>query len=283
MWTLIINFHRVILGYVGYNHRVTSFVTQCLKRDAFKSVEISSSNEPELMHYPRPHQESPTNIAVPLLGRGTPWWSFTSSWKLPQRPSLWGQRETRNTSGWRRPEEKVITAEFPSSSRLDEAINAQRGIATPSSAFQPREGSEEPILLIRVSLSLSHPPRCPLFYSWLVGLRANGHRFRGPAYLGWRFDFRYNDRSYSDHSISSWLISFSIEKIFYHFYRFVKLFLIYSKREKRNRDITFCTNVRERYAFDCKKYFQCQLVSSNLDDRYPYIGSCIFCDSCSCF
>lgn len=32
-------------------------------------------------------------------------------------------------------EEKVITDEFPRTSRLDEAINAQRGIATPSSAF----------------------------------------------------------------------------------------------------------------------------------------------------
>lgn len=81
------------------------------------------------------------------------------------------QRYTRNTSGWRRPEEKVITAEFPSSSRLDEAINAQQGIATPSSAFLPREGSEEPILLIHISLSLSLPPRCPLLYSCLVGLR----------------------------------------------------------------------------------------------------------------
>lgn len=36
---------------------------------------------------------------------------------------------------WRRTEEKVITGEFSRTSRLDEAINAQRGIATPSSAF----------------------------------------------------------------------------------------------------------------------------------------------------
>lgn len=65
---------------------------------------------------------------------------------------------------WRRSEEKVITDEFSRTSRLDEAINAQRGIATPSSASSAVLGKsreEEPILLIRICL-LSFCPRYSL-------------------------------------------------------------------------------------------------------------------------
>lgn len=64
---------------------------------------------------------------------------------------------------WRRSEEKVIIDEFSRTSRLDEAINAQRGIATPSSAslaILARAGREEPILLIHIcflSFYLQYP------------------------------------------------------------------------------------------------------------------------------
>lgn len=65
---------------------------------------------------------------------------------------------------WRRSEEKVITDEFSRTSRLDEAINAQRGIATPSSASLAvlvRTRREEPILLIHICF-LSFYPQYPL-------------------------------------------------------------------------------------------------------------------------
>jgi len=61
---------------------------------------------------------------------------------------------------WRRSEEKVITDEFSRTSRLDEAINAQRGIATPSSASLAvfvRAGREEPILLIYIRFLSFYP------------------------------------------------------------------------------------------------------------------------------
>lgn len=79
---------------------------------------------------------------------------------------------------WRRSEEKVITDEFSRTSRLDEAINAQRGIATPSStslAVLVRAGREEPILLIHICF-LSFYPRYSLSTYSHDRLKLNFHK-----------------------------------------------------------------------------------------------------------
>ena len=126
----------------------------------------------------------------------------------------------------------------------------------PRLPFSLSEGSEEPILLIRISLSLSHPPRCPLFYSWLVGLRPMDTDCR-PTYLD---DVSILKRTYIQRSflqiihrlwffVRSWLpplwIIFLVKILTVMYmechirikwkFRFVKLFLISCK--KTNREV----------------------------------------------
>lgn len=113
--------------------------------------------------------------------------------------------------------------------------------------------ARNPYYSSRVSLSLSHPPRCPLFYSWLVGLRANGHRFCRPTYLDDVSIFKPIQRSFPQiiHlSVISRFLPFRtnfVRKFRLRLHgtpywskitRFIKLFLIYSEKEKRNIEVT---------------------------------------------